>query len=71
MTNHHPNCEHYNASLMDVWVVCLPGEKNGCVCDREADAKRMAHEDEDAPLDIVHKKMHRELFENLGEFNGF
>ena len=33
MPNHHPNCQHYNASLMDVWRVTLDGASY--VTDRE------------------------------------
>jgi hypothetical protein len=25
LTNHHPNCSHYNDSLMDVWKVTVGG----------------------------------------------
>lgn len=71
MTNHHPNCEHVNASLMNVWVVAIPGDEHGCVCDNEEAARKMAGEDEDAPLDVIPKKMNREIFEQLGEFAGF
>ena len=71
MPNHHPNCEHHNASLMDVWSVRIPGEDHGCVTHCEADAYTMAMEDPDASLEVVKIKMHREVYENLCEFAGF
>lgn len=70
-TNHHPRCEHVDASLMDVWSVRIPGETHGCVTHCEADAHAMAAEDPHAPLEVVKIKMHREIYEHLGEFAGF
>jgi len=69
---HHENCEHFNDSLMDVWKV----ELDGCACyvEREQDAKDTAGEPEDngETLPVITKtKMHREIFENLREFDGF
>lgn len=69
--NHHPRCEHYSASLMDVWSVRIPGEEHGCTTHCEADAHAMAMEDPHAPLEVVKMKMHREVYENLPEFPGF
>jgi len=69
---HHPNCEHFNDSLMDVWKV----ELDGCACyvETEEAAKDTAGEPEDngelLPT-ITKVKMHREIFENLREFDGF
>jgi len=71
MTNHHPRCEYVDTSLMDVWSVRIPGEEHGCVTHCEADAHAMAAEDPHAPLEVVKMKMHREVYENLGEFAGF
>lgn len=71
MPNHHHNCEHYNASLIDVWSVRIPGEEHGCVTHCEADANDMAMEDPGAPLEVVKIKMHREVYDNLPEFGGF
>lgn len=71
MTNHHPNCEFVNDSLIDVWTVRIPGEKGGCVTDNESDAKAIAGEDPHAPMEIIKSRMHREVFEALGEFAGF
>lgn len=70
-TNHHPRCEYVDESLIDVWTVCIPGETGGCVTDNEASAREMAGEDPGAPLEVIAGKMHREIFEQLGEFNGF
>ena len=69
--NHHPRCEHYNDSLMDVWEVVIPGESHGCVFHHEPDAHAMAMEDPRAQLEVRHTKMHREVYENLPEFAGF
>lgn len=71
MTNHNPRCEFVDESLIDVWSVRIPGEEHGSVTDNEADARRMAGDDPDAPLEIVPMKMHREIYENLPEFSGF
>ena len=71
MTNHHPRCEYVDESLIDVWKVRIPGEEHGCICDREEDARKMAIEDADAPLEVVPMKMHREIFDNLEDFGGF
>ncbi len=70
-TAHHPRCEHVDASLMDVWRVQIPGEETGCITHCETDAHRMAAEDPHAPLEVVPLKMHREIYEHLGEFAGF
>lgn len=70
MTNHHPRCEYVNESLIDVWRVTVnPGEKGGCICGSEAEAREMAGADE--PMTITKEKMHREIFENLPDFAGF
>lgn len=71
MTNHHPRCEHVDASLIDVWEVVIPGEEHGCIMESEADARAMAGEDPNAPLEARPRKMHREVYENLPEFAGF
>lgn len=65
VTNHHPNCPHYNDSLMDVWKV---GDKPCCYFDNENEA--MA-EPIDSDMTVVKEKMHREVFECLPEFDGF
>jgi hypothetical protein len=71
MTNHHPNCSRVDDSLMDVWRVQLPGDDHGCITHCEADAHAMAAADPDAPLEVVKLKMHREIYEKLGEFAGW
>lgn len=72
MTLHHPNCEHANATLIDVWRVTIdPGDKGGCICGSEAEAREMAGDDPAAPMTITKEKMHREIFENLPDFAGF
>ncbi len=69
--NHHHACEHYNASLIDVWRVQTPGDAGGLIVDDEAIARQVAGEDDEAPLEVTKQQMHRECFEQLGEFNGF
>lgn len=70
VANHHPNCPHYNDSLMNVWRVSLGGIS--CYVDNEQDAKSVAiDEASDDALTITPEKMHREIFENLQEFDGF
>lgn len=66
--NHHPNCPHYNDSLIDVWKVTLDGVS--CYVDNEADAIDTAGPDEPKP-EIVKLKLHREILENMPEFEGF
>lgn len=70
-TNHHPRCTLVDASLVDVYVVCLPGEEHGCVMEDAAAALAMANEDPHAPLEVKPRKMHREILDRLGEFAGF
>ncbi len=70
VTNHHENCPHYNDSLMDVWKVTHGG--TSCYVDNEQDANDTAGaETSGDTVSIVKIKMHREIFENLPEFDGF
>lgn len=73
LPNHHPNCSHYNHSLMDVWKVTHCG--TSCFVDNEQDANDTAGSECDASggdtVSIVKTQMHREVFENLREFDGF
>jgi len=69
VTNHHENCPHYNDSLMDVYKVAVDGF-GACYVEQLQDAMDYAGEDEEmATIEAV--KMHREVFENLPEFEGF
>ena len=70
-TNHHPRCEYVDESLIDVWRVTIPGESTGCICGSEEEAKALAGDDPDEPMEITKIKMHREIYENLPEFGGF
>lgn len=64
ITDHHPNCEHYNDSLIDVWKVEWEGDFY--VTDKQPD------EDDFEDGEIVTKqKMHREVYDQLPEFEGF
>lgn len=64
-TDHHPDCPHYNDSLIDVWKVTVDGVS--CYTDNEQDAGDTAGKD----IIVVALKMHREVFKHLPEFEGF
>lgn len=67
VTNHHPNCEHYNASLIDVWKV-TDGSSSFYTEDEEA-ARYEADCYDDIKISKV--KMHSEVYDALPEFDGF
>lgn len=69
LTNHHPNCPHYNDSLMDVWKVTVDGVS--CYVDNEQDARETAGDEQRDDITVTKEKMHREVFEHLPEFEGF
>lgn len=64
LTDHHPNCEHFNDSLITVWKVSH--DRSHCYMDFKPDAEDFKDDEV-----ITEEKMHRELFERLPEFNGF
>lgn len=69
VTNHHENCPHYNDSLMDVWKVTHDGAS--FYVDNEQDANDTAGTEAGGDtVSIVKIKIHREVFENLSEFDG-
>lgn len=62
LTRHHPNCGHYNESLIDVWKVDT-GD-GVCLVDKESEIK-------DLEVVSVEKiKVHKEIFEALPIFQG-
>lgn len=67
--HHHPNCPHYNDSLMDVWVTEIDGNK--AYCEHEVDARESIGEEGWEGAKVYQTKMHREVFENLPDFEGF
>ena len=72
VTNHHPNCQHYNDSLIDVWTVILGGVTY--ICDNERDALDTVVDEYDLQgiaITINKTKMHLEVYEQLPEFEGF
>lgn len=69
VTNHHEKCPHYNDSLMDVWVVTDGSSR--CFVDNEQDAIDTCDHEGEEYNTISKVKMHREVFENLPEFEGF
>lgn len=70
ITNHHPKCPHYNDSLMDVWKLAY---MDGALAyfDNEQDAIDASQEEYEDEVVITKEKMHREVFEQLPEFDGF
>lgn len=65
MANHHPNCPHYNDSLIDVWKVTVDGRS--CYVDNEQDALDTVGDSGS----VSKEKMHKEIFNHLPEFEGF
>lgn len=68
-TNHHPNCEHYNDSLIVVWKMTV--NRSTCYFETEQDVIRAAQEEFEDETTITKEQMHREIFEHLPEFEGF
>lgn len=67
MTNHHPRCEHVDASLIDVWKV-----SDGSTSYYDEDEVAANNEGENCDdITITKIKMHREIYDNLPEFDGF
>lgn len=62
--NHHPNCEYYNDSLIDIWIVSLDG--SGYYTDIEPNM-----EDLDDGVLVSKTKIHQECYDQMKEFNGF
>lgn len=70
--DHHSACPHYNDSLIVVWRVSLDG--SSYVTDDKADADEavaLYSEGADSVPTVTAEKMHREVYENLPEFDGF
>jgi hypothetical protein len=60
-TNHHPACKHVDASLITVWRVKLDGASY--ITDEKPD--------KDESVTVTEERMHREIYEQLPEFQGF
>lgn len=69
-TNHHPNCPHYNDSLIEVWKATDGNSSYYQEVGKEA-VLCAADLNELRGLSFTKEKMHREIFENLPEFVGF
>lgn len=71
--NHHSACEHFNASLIDVWRVSLDGTSyvNEIEGDAREELNALLADDPDCGATITKEQMHREVFERLPEFDGF
>ena len=54
--NHHPNCEHYNDSLIEVWSVSFDGASY------VLDAPPTEIHDGEA---VTQERMHREIYDQL------
>ena len=67
MTDHHPNCPKYNDSLIDVWLVSDGQSKYYDI------NEKMAREvvEEDPELTMTKVQLHKEIYDNLPEFDGF
>lgn len=63
-TDHNPRCEHYNDSLIDVWKVSYEGQSYYT-------DKPPSPEDTENGETVTQERMHREVFEQLDEFEGF
>lgn len=68
-TNHHPNCPHYNDSLIDVWKMTVNGVS--AYMDNEQDVTDCCQDELEDETTVTKEKMHREVFTNLPEFEGF
>lgn len=68
VTNHHPNCKHYEDSLVDVWNVS--DGSSTMVLTEEPDIKAEYGECAE-DLTVSKSKMHLECVEQLGEHDGF
>jgi hypothetical protein len=64
ITNHHPKCEHYNDSLIDMWGITYMGST--CYTTEEPDP-----DDFENGEVITKHKIHREIFDQLPEHTGF
>lgn len=64
VTNHHRYCPHYNDSLIDVWKVTYEGQS--FYTDREPTADELENGET-----VTKEKMHREVYKQLPEFEGF
>ncbi len=68
MANHHHACQHYNASLITVWRHTHDG--TSYVTDRKPSPDE-CREAQECEITITEEQMHRECYEQLGEFEGF
>ena len=64
VTNHHPRCDLYNDSLIDVWRVSYDGAWYHT--DLPPTADELTGEET-----VTQEKMHRECYDQLPEFEGF
>jgi len=64
ITDHHIGCPHYNDSLIDVWKISFEGQSY------YSDKPPISEELENGET-VTQEKMHKEVFEQLPEFEGF
>ena len=64
ITNHHPNCDHYNDSLIKVYKISYDGAYY-------FDKYLPDLEDLEIGTIISIEEMHKECYEQLPEFQGF
>lgn len=65
LTNHHEKCPRYNDSLMDAWKV-----SDGTIKFYTDDEQLAREEAQEAGVIVEKVKIHREVYENLPEFEG-
>ena len=68
-TKHHPTCPHYNDSLITVWKVTVG--TSYVFCGSVLAAGEYAGDFWDGIAVVTEEKMHKEVFDQLPEFQGF
>jgi hypothetical protein len=67
ITNHHERCKHFNDSLIEVWKV---SDGHSSYYDTsEPDAFDIDLDNDEITVEKV--TMHKEIYDNLPEFDGF
>lgn len=64
LTNHHPNCEHYNDSLIKVWKVEYDGAHYYDINPPDLNELEIGTK-------ITLEELHKECYDQLAEFIGF
>lgn len=67
-TDHHPNCSKFNDSLIDVWKIEHVFMCDFCYTDNIND---LLEYKSDPDIKITQEKLHKEIYDNMDEFQGF